>query len=353
MGSKIVERVLAQSGCPGLADFLVSALSASDLQSLLMHVYQRRALQVTDADLMRASDRPLLKAADIDARRLNLFDRVAFETARDFEAIDISPVSPFGLNQALGRIDQNNVLSTTRNADVTGDPTAAMAVECARRRKTNPATVRLCNSHRVLRMQPFDDPNFRPHFRLFSLVTAGRDTGSRQFEIAALVEHLRFYLQLFRNLNEVGFVLHQPLVELTDATSIRPLIPEVQDHGGIQAHGIRAHLHGGSERFLEKHGITLPGALPDLQYLEDLIQPLQAEFPEGRFRVNSARPEGLNYYNGAMLRISPLAPDGERYAIGDGGFTNWTARLLQNRKERLLTSGIGTEFTCRRYWSGG
>jgi len=138
---------------------------------------------------------------------------------------------------------------------------------------------------------------------------------------------------------------------LTDTTSIRPLIPEVvEDRDG---QGIRAHLHGGSERFLQKHGITLPGALPELRYLEDLIQPLQAEFPEGLFRVNSARLEGLNYYDGAMLRISPLAPDGERYAIGDGGFTNWTARLLQNRKERLLTSGIGTEFTCRRYWSGG
>jgi len=351
MSSKIVERVLAQSGFPGLADFLVSGLSASDLQSLLLHVYKQRALQVTDADLVRAGDRPLLKAADIDARRLSLFDQVAFETARDFEAIDLSPVSPFGLNQTLGRIDQNNVLSTARNADVTGDPTAAMAVECARRRKTNPATVRLCNSHRVLRMQPFDDPNFRPHFRLFSLVTAGRDTGSRQFEIAALVEHLRFYLQLFRNLNEVGFVLHEPLVELTDATSIRPFIPEVvEDRDG---QGIRAHLHGGSERFLEKHGITLPGTLPELKYLEDLIQPLQDEFPEGQFRVNTARLEGLNYYDGAMLRISPLALDGQRYAIADGGLTNWTARLLQNQKERLLTSGIGTEFTCRSYWSRG
>jgi hypothetical protein len=49
------------------------------------------------------------------------------------------------------------------------------------------------------------------------------------------------------------------------------------------------------------------------------------------------------------LRISPLAPDGVRYPVADGGFTDWTARLLQNRKERLLTSGIGTEFVCFRY----
>ena len=51
-------------------------------------------------------------------------------------------------------------------------------------------------------------------------------------------------------------------------------------------------------------------------------------------------------------RISPAAPDGVRYPIVDGGLTDWTARLLQDKKERLLTSGIGSEFVCRRYRCG-
>lgn len=344
MSSKIVERIVNQSGFPGLADFLASGVSPSDLQSLLLHVYQQRATRVTEAELMRASDRPIIQAAEVDARVLHLFDRVAFETASEFEAIELSPVSPFGLNRALGEIDQNNVLTTTRSADITGDPTAALALECARRRATSQATVRLCNSHRVIRMQPFDNPSFRPHFRLFSLVTAGRDSGSRQFEIGALAEQLRFYLQLFRNLNEAGFVLQKPLVELTDATLIRRLIP------GIADRTIRAHVDGGSERFLEQHNIVLPEAVSELDYLnDDLFGPLRAEFPEALFRVNLNRLEGVNYYSGLILRISPMSQDGERHAIVDGGFTNWTARLLQNRKERLLTSGIGTEFVCRRY----
>ena len=113
---------------------------------------------------------------------------------------------------------------------------------------------------------------------------------------------------------------------------------------------MRAHLHGGSERFLEKHGITLPEAVPALAYLEkEVFDALRTQFPEAQFRFNLARLEGVNYYSGVTLRISPMAPDGQRHAIVDGGFTNWTARLLQNRKERLLTSGIGAEFTCRRY----
>ena len=29
--------------------------------------------------------------------------------------------------------------------------------------------------------------------------------------------------------------------------------------------------------------------------------------------------------------------------IGDGGFTNWTARMLANQKERLLISGYSVD----------
>jgi hypothetical protein len=330
LSSSIIDRIVKESGFPALANFLGGGLSPGDLQSLLMHVYRTRAAGVTEADVMRTSERPLLSVADIDARLLQLFDRVAFEAAAGFEAVDLSPVAAAGLNRLLGEIDQNNVLSTIRKADVIGDPTAAMAVECARRRRANPALVRLCNSHRAVRLQPLDVPGYRPHFRLLSLVTAGRDSGGYAFEIASLTEHLRFYLLLFRGLNENGFVLQEPLVELSETNLIRRLLSEAA------------------------HGVTPPKDLlqapPELGWLEkDVVAPLKAEFPEAEFRYNLARLEGLNYYRGVMLRISPVAPDGERYPIVDGGFTNWTARLLQNRKERLLTSGIGTEFVCRRY----
>jgi len=30
----------------------------------------------------------------------------------------------------------------------------------------------------------------------------------------------------------------------------------------------------------------------------------------------------------------------------DGGFTTWTQQLLSNRKERLMTSGLGSERFC-------
>lgn len=224
------------------------------------------------------------------------------------------------------------------------------------RRNRGPASpVRLASSHRVIRLQPFDVPGFTPHFRLFSLVSAGRDGGSHVFESRHLTEHIRFYLELFRGLNTEGFSLREPLVEISDLAITASLLSAAGvSHDDIRE-SVRAHIHGGSERFLADRGVALPS---DFDALEDarlewirrrVIDPLKAAYPEALFRFNLARLEGLGYYSGLCLRVSPLAPDGLRYPIADGGFTDWTARLLSDKKERLLTSGVGAEFVCRRY----
>jgi hypothetical protein len=37
----------------------------------------------------------------------------------------------------------------------------------------------------------------------------------------------------------------------------------------------------------------------------------------------------------------------------DGGFTDWTQQLMSNRKERLMTSGLGSERLCACFRNGG
>lgn len=367
MSSKILSRIAVETGVPGLDGILAQDLSASDLQSLLLSVFQTRAGTLREADLMASADRALLAPSKVDARILNRFDQVAFGAAMGFEAVELSPVSALGLNLVLGAIDQNNVLTSIRNAEVLGDPTPAMALECARRRrdpkKRGTETVRLCASHRCIRLQPLDFPGFVPHFRLFALVSAGRDAGSHGFEIEQLKGHLSFYLELFRGLNPVGFRFENPLVEISDAQVIFELLGNAGVASEELRATIRAHKPGGSERFLSERGVRLPGEVEDAakeipgvgahhrlaRVKTDVFDVLARDYPEARFRFNLARLEGLGYYRGLCLRISPMAPDGNRYAVIDGGFTDWTARLLQDRKERLLASGIGTEFACSRY----
>ena len=358
MHSKIVRRIDGESG---VFSKLASELSPSDLQSLLLGVYQTRAGKLDEADIMaRARQSPLFAASTIDARLLSRFDRHAFACAEGFDAMDLAPVCPFGTTSVLGGIDQNNVLTAIRNADVLGDSTPALALECTQRRK-NPedrnAVIRLVASHRVLRLQPFDKPGFTPHFRLFALATAGRDIGSDRFEIDSLREHIRFYLRLFRALNEDGFAIENPLVEISDVALTRILLKDLGVADDLRD-VIRAHRSGAAAQFLKERNITLPSDLIDPSTLNnrrlkavkfEVCDRLFEEFPEATFRFNLARLEGIGYYSGLCLRISPVASDRGRYAVADGGFVDWTARLLQDRKERLLTSGIGSEFVCRAY----
>jgi hypothetical protein len=370
MASKIISRLAIQTGIPRLFPALSEEIPLSDLQSLLMHVYQARTAKSRESDLRRGAGRGLMAASKVDARLLNQFDKTAFQIAAEFEAIELSPVGPLGLNHVLGGIDQNNVLTTIRNAEVLGDPTTALALECwlrrrGRTRRGGGEVVRLCCSQRLVRLQPFEEPGYSPHFRLFALVSAGRDTGSHAFEIQHLGEHIRFYLRLFATLNGQGFSFREPLVEISDTAVVEALLGE----SGITVEelrkAVRAHVLGGSERFLAERGVRLPEAIEDparelpdasssfrlARLKTELIDKLRHEFPDAQFRFNLARLEGLSYYQGLCLRISSVAPDGNRYPITDGGFTDWTARLLENRKERLLATGVGSEFACVKYRS--
>jgi hypothetical protein len=349
MPSRIAQRIERELGMVSLVDTLASKVSASDLRSILMEVYRARAAAVNTSGIRSHADRdPLMAPSTVSARELMAFDSVAFQAASQFDALDLSPVCPFSAAATLGGTSQNNVVTTIRNAEALGDPTIALALEAVRRRPSA-GVVRLCASHRVIRLQPFDVPGYSPHFRLFGLVTAGRDTGSFRFETAHLLEHVRVYLRIFRMLAAVGFAFQDPLVEFTDMVAVEAALADAGVTRDEIRQSVRAHRLGGSESFLAKRALVAPVDAPHPQLASEVIAPLREEFPEAQFRVNQQRLEGLGYYRSFTLRISPKASDGNRYPIVDGGFTDWTARLLGNRKERLLISGIGSEFVCKTY----
>jgi hypothetical protein len=349
MPTRIVDRIERELAIPGLVDALARRLPASDLRSILMEVYRIRAAEAKETSILAHAVRdPLMAPSGVSARELMAFDSVAFQSASEFAALDLSPVCPFSAASVLGGTSQNNVLTAIRNAEILGDSTIALALEACRRRSAA-EVVRLCATHRVVRLQPFDIPEYSPHFRLFGLVTAGRDTGSFRFETAHLVEHVRVYLKMFRTLNNTGFVLRKPLVEFTDMVAVEASL----DAAGLAPeevrNEVRAHRLGGSERFLRERGISLRTNAPNAMLESRVIESLRDEFPEAQFGVNQDRLEGLGYYGSFAFRISAESPDGNRYPIVDGGFTDWTARLMGNRKERLLISGIGSEFVCKVY----
>ena len=58
--------------------------------------------------------------------------------------------------------------------------------------------------------------------------------------------------------------------------------------------------------------------------------------------IDRGREAGRGYYRDLCFKVNAYA-DGEPREVGDGGFTDWTARLTANQKERLLILGLSTD----------
>lgn len=312
MSEKIITRVARALADGDAVEGLARRLLPTDLQSLMLYVYQQRSARRTPAAILAQYERSqMLQPSTADPRVLADIERAAFEAAAAFEAVELAPVAPLGVNYVLGQIDQNNCLATVRGAEVMADPTTAAALECARRRRAGErGTIRLCSRSRQLRLQPFDAPGFSPHFGVFSLVTAGKDRGSLAFETESLREHVATYLDILRRLPAAGFRFGRATVFLSDTLRDEQRLTTAES---------------------------------------EVLTPLRARFPDAVFDIDRARQQGLGYYSGFCLRIDAPDPEGRAVNLADGGFTDWTQRLLSNAKERLLVSGIGIELMTKRF----
>ena len=65
-------------------------------------------------------------------------------------------------------------------------------------------------------------------------------------------------------------------------------------------------------------------------------------------KISSSELNSLdnNYYKGVQYKVV-IEHKGQQFDIGDGGFVDWTQQLLQNKKERMFTTGIGVELLWR------
>jgi hypothetical protein len=296
MGSTTPRRVWRQlEAAPRAA--LERDLSAADLKVLLLDVTRLRAAAATPASVMRRwrEDRYVAPAASDPRKVWRAEARLWALLPGEFTGIDLSPVAPLGTCTAVSPGSQDRVIATTRGTEVVSDPTNVLALEAAVRRRQSPATpVHLAACHTVLRAQPFDGPGLFQHFRLFALVSSGRDGGSATTEAAMLTAHLRFWI-----------------------AALADLVP-----------GRRAEV-----------SYTVFGFPPLAQRISDTVLPaLGPPAPAVAITEDPGRRQGRGYYERGAIK---LYVDGQE--VGDGGFANWTAQFNNDAKERCLTSCVSTE----------
>ncbi len=292
--SDAVGRVARAIGGPEVVE-LLAALSGSDFTSVMLEVVRRRAAKETPATVLRRYQRDRFVRPGgtpwRSSRRAEdaLIGCLPPQTA----VVPLAPLVPLGTHSALATVSQHKVVTAIRACEVAADPTNALALEAAVRRAGQPESiVRLAAIQRVVRAQRFP-AGYSAHFGLFATVTAGRDRGGREFEQAAIIEQLRFGIAALRAAGVPR--VHLALTPLSDA----------------------------GERIASATAAALDTTAADTV-------------------IDNDRSSGRGYYRDLCFKVNALV-DGTPGEIGDGGFTDWTARLLANGKERLLITGYGID----------
>jgi len=279
----------------------LTAAKAPRLTSTLLALFRARASRRSPAELMRAASDPFVAPSPVSPTTMMAIDTLAFAAVTDFEPIELSPVAPLGTCSVLGPVDQNKVLSATRNLEVMADCTNGMALEAARRRATGADVVRLATSQRLVRAQRVHGSGRTQHFRIFGLLTAGRTSGSSRFELEALQAHVEAQLAILQAMSSLGVIISQPCITLVDRSGRT------------------------NDRLLA---------------MADEIRHRQ---PDATIETTTERASATNYYPGVSFLLEGETPDGERLRLADGGAVDWCAKLLSNAKERCFVSGLGTQ----------
>lgn len=376
MTDKISERLARQVGIANLVELLSSRLSGSDLHSLNLKILKNRLARTnwSPADLLRTV--PVTSACCLDARILNEIEGLAYSLAPSFDALEPSPLLPIGAVHHLTNLDQGNVLSTIRTYECSSDPTVALALEAAKRRKaksSRPHTTRLITNQRVVRFPVPETPGYTAHFKLLALVTAHRNEGSINRELEALYEQLAFYLDFIHCLKERGFAFSKLVLHFSDTRVLRRLTASAGISESVIKARVRVRDPEGAKALLKEFGADWPEVIKNPEELESWFRQTPDKPPEHLFiqmrmlednvlaklrkshadletGFNMHRLTGMHYYDGPCFHLKALAPDGTSLImLGDGGYVDWTKKLLSDSRERLLTSALGTELALRLF----
>ena len=317
MEDKIVRHIGDRLGIPRLVELLAEGLTGSELNSLLLAVYEKKVEGCRPTLLLQQyRANRFVHPSDLDMIEMQEWGLRALRHLKgcNFQPLELSPVAQWGSCSVVGTTSQKKVISAVRSTEVMADATNAMALYIADVRKkgafTGQEMTRLCTVHRHVRAQEIKGKGFSPHFKIGCMVSAGRDQGAHLWECRALKEQLLALSSLFREV----FGVEQVRFKLLKRGEGRPSDKEP---------AARA----------EKGSLLM----------DRLVEYLGKEGLEvGR---DDAPPPNA-YYKGIQFKMI-IEGAGREWEIADGGFVDWTQQLLEDKKERLLIAGFGLDMLYR------
>ncbi|MDR2948744.1 MAG: hypothetical protein LBV71_06000 [Prevotella sp.] len=299
IGSHIINKLDLQD----IVKVLSEELSGSELNSVLLDVFNKRVGQETPSSLLSKYERnKLVQPAGIDVLSYKENELTCYKilAGRGFEPIELSPVAQFGTSSVVATVDQKKVLTAIRNTEVQADPTNAIALHYASLKKKGELdnkTYNYSNISRVIRTQVWHNPNFvSQHFIVLALISCGRDTGSFNFEKEELLKHLTTSYEICKSFGVEK--IYYEIIPCKGYDSQSPLIME------------------------------------SISYVREKNSNLEV--------LVTAPEDDNNYYQGFRIK-QQIVIGGNTIEIADGGLLDWTQLLLTNKKERMMTFGLGIQ----------
>jgi hypothetical protein len=298
-----LRRLLKKVGHHDLLENL-DKLPLSEFNSLMLEVFKRRTGTQKLKEVLNAyKNNRFARPSSIDALSFMAteFELLKLADQKGFNVMELSPLAPLGSTSAVALVDQNKIVSALRGTEVVADATNVLALEAVTQRQRSSFSegdVHYCATHRHVRAQSITVKGFTAHFKIFCAVSAGGDRGNFLFEREAIVKHLQLYYEFF-------------------AENVR--------QGELKII-IKSIINSEKEN-----------PLPAL-----IFEAIKSAFREVDISLLEVPQAEHNYYDQFRFSLN-LVFKGVEYNLGDGGLVNWAQKLTGNKKERMFTSGLGTE----------
>ena len=295
-----LQKLLKEKGLDNMISFLSEEITESELNTLLLHVFNKRSKDLRSKEVMKNyRENRFVIPSKIDLLENAFLELTMLQIAKEkgFRIMEFSPLAPFGTCSIHQNVHQNKVVSSTRRTEVVSDITNVMALEVAESIRQDPRVdaFNLATVHRQVRGQGFDNPKYSAHFRVMAMASSWLDKGNYHQESIYLKNHIDFYLQIFE---EVYHIQKEDLV------------------------------------------ITLELSSSEYSELTQLEEKFRESYDQLQVKKNDQLDSSSGYYS--LLRFGIKIKD-LPYLLVDGGTVNWMQKMTQNKKRRLLISGIGTE----------
>ena len=299
--SNISNLFAAKMGYTNLFEELSEKIPASELNTLLLELFRTRAKKVKPVELLRQFEKNRFASpSEVDTINFKELELRCLKLAKNkgFVPITLSPLAPFGTCSVVAFVDQNNVVTALRGTEVVSDATNVFALLMAKELKKTKGNepLKYAATHRHVRSQALSNPAFTAHFGIFCLATGGLDTGSFSFELDQLLDHVAIHFAVYSN--------------EFDLSKERLLL--------------KIFLKEKNEIFQQK----LKDRMKNMN--DSMVLQIERQVDPG------------DYYKLVQFKFF-LVRNGQEINLSDGGFVDWTQKLIPNKKHRLIISGVGTE----------